>query len=93
MLVIDGVVDMDVGYEANDSGSKQFPVLFINLILYYTAKSVKLDPTCSHVILLKETIWLKPMLTNANRSDGLIQPRSQGSLLLVRDRKTRDQRF
>ena len=33
------------------------------------------------------------MLPNAKRSDDLIQPRSQGSLLLVRDRKTRDQRY
>ena len=64
-------------------------------ILFYITQQSQLSWTqlVLHVILLKETIWLQPMLTNANRSDGLIQPRSQGSLLLVRDRKTRDQRF
>ena len=47
-LVVDGVlVDMDVGYEANDSVSKQFLVLFIYLILYYTVKLVKLELNCS----------------------------------------------
>ena len=40
---------MNVGYEANDSGSKlpssvSFPVLFIDLILYHI---VKLDLSCS----------------------------------------------
>ena len=46
--MVDGVlVNMDVGYEANDSVSKQFLVLFIYLILYYTVKSVKLDLNCS----------------------------------------------
>ena len=86
---------MDVGYEANDSVSKQFRVLFIYLILYYTVKSVKLDLNCSSCQFYskRHAIWLKSMLPNANGSDYLIQPSSEGSLLLLRDRKTRDQCF
>ena len=39
------MVDTNVAMvDMNDSGSKFFPVLFINLILYYT---VKLDLSCS----------------------------------------------
>ena len=42
---------MNVGCEANDSGSKQFSVLFNYLILYYT---VKVDLVVLHVISLKK---------------------------------------
>ena len=55
---------MDVGYEANDSGSKHSSGVFY-LVLYYT---VKLDLSFLHVILLKETQWLHPKLPNANRN-------------------------
>ena len=52
---------------------QSIPVLFIYLILYY---SVKFDLNCSScdLILLKETIWLQPMLPNANPSNDPISP-------------------
>ena len=48
-MKLDGVVDMDVGYETNRTRAKSnsHAVLFIYLILYYTVKSVKLDVSCS----------------------------------------------
>ena len=54
-LVLDGVVDMDVGYKASDPGSKHNSGVF--LFHFYI-----------HVILLKETIWFQSMLSNANRA-------------------------
>ena len=41
MVVLDGVVDMDVGYKASDPGSKHYSGFFLFVL---------------HAILLKETI-------------------------------------
>ena len=45
-LVLDGVVDMDVGYKASDPSRQvqSITVEFFNFFLYYT---VKLDLSCS----------------------------------------------
>ena len=56
---------MDVGYKASDPGSKHYSGFFLfHFILHSNIKQVVL-----HVILLKETIWLQPMLPNAKHVD------------------------
>ena len=59
-LVLDGVVDMDVGYKASDPGSS-ITVEFFYFTFILHSKVVL------HVILLKETIWFRSLLSKVFR--------------------------
>ena len=41
-LVLDGVVDMNVGYEANDSGSKHSSSVYLSYFVLYSEVGLKL---------------------------------------------------
>ena len=41
-LVLDGVVDMNVGYEANDSGSKHPSSVYLSYFILYSKVGLKL---------------------------------------------------
>ena len=41
-LVLDGVVDMKVGYEANDSGSKHPSSVYLSYFILYSKVGLKL---------------------------------------------------
>ena len=66
MVVLDGVVDMDVGYKASDPGSKHYTGFFLFHFILHSKVGLKLF---FMYFLLKETIWLQPMLPNANLGD------------------------
>ena len=57
-------MDIDVEYKANDPGSKHSNGVFLS---YFILHSKVWTQVVLHAILLKETIWLQPMLPNANR--------------------------
>ena len=52
-LVLDGVVNMDVGYKASDPVPKHYSGVFISYFILHSKVRLKV---VLHVILLKETI-------------------------------------